>query len=782
MHTTAAGMRRRVAACASLAVLLAGCAGRTPVLPGPTPPPPRPVHERPAPGYVARLDSLPPADPTLLAGRRIVLDPGHGGFFKGSIGVHGLTEAEVNLGVALDLDSLLRARGAEVLMTRRTDRDYLEPADSSLKHDLAVRVKMANAFRPDLFLSIHHNADPGGAHDVNETQTYYQLGDDGPSYDAGADVHRALVRNLGIAGQRLLPGNFAVVRGSEAPALLTEASYLTNPDVEAKLATPQARELEAEALLIGVTRYLTRRAPVIERLAIESADPPPAAIALGRPLLSARVRGAFDTAALRLDGEGLAPLRLGDSLVATPEHPLAAGEHTVSISVRLAGEGSSRTVRRTFRVEKRLAHLLVDFPGQPRAAIRGLIGVRVQALDEDGLPLTADTLVVRVRARNAAPADTVLLVRDGVAWGYFRHVPARHAAKSAGAHFVVSARASAHAAPSVTADLEVTAAAGVRTGFALAMPGGGALQLAPALRARVPQAWIDRDGFVALPAAGGTPRLPGFRAWGADSAWPPRFVAIAGGAFTGRRVVLDPEGGGDDAGGTGPSGTRAATLNLEVARALAAMLEAAGAEVLLTREGDAAVSDVERVQRGEAFGPDRYLRIGHAAAPPLAGHYFSSVGGRRWGQRLAAVCAQLGLADSLPVAEVAKYTITQTSATALYASLARIDDAASEARLLAAGTLRAEAYALYLALAGDLAGGAAPAIETVTVHDGGGTPLPGALVTAGNAFVLQADREGRVRFARTEPGPIELEVQDPRASPRTLLIDSSSSRIPKGRR
>lgn len=82
---------------------------------------------RPVAGYVARQDSLPAADPALLKGKRVAIDPGHGGYFRGCMGVNGLSEAEVNLGVALRLRELLVARGATVLMTRDRDRDFLSP-------------------------------------------------------------------------------------------------------------------------------------------------------------------------------------------------------------------------------------------------------------------------------------------------------------------------------------------------------------------------------------------------------------------------------------------------------------------------------------------------------------------------------------------------------------------------------------------------------------------------------------------------------------------------------
>src|SRR6185295_5133008 len=137
-------------------------------------------------------------------------------------------------------------------------------ADSTLKFDLSERVRRSEAFGPDLFVSIHHNADARGTHDINETQTYYKLGDDGPSLDAAASVHRYLVRNLGIDKQRIMPGNYHVLRNTTAPAILTESSYITNPDVESKLALASKQRLEAEALLLGIADYFARPRPVIE--------------------------------------------------------------------------------------------------------------------------------------------------------------------------------------------------------------------------------------------------------------------------------------------------------------------------------------------------------------------------------------------------------------------------------------------------------------------------------------------------------------------------------------
>jgi hypothetical protein len=252
---------------------------------------------------------------------------------------------------------------------------------------------------------------------------------------------------------------------------------------------------------------------------------------------------------------------------------------------------------------------------------------------------------------------------------------------------------------------------------------------------------------------------------------PPRFTALLGGALHRKRITLDPDGGGEASGGSGTLGTRGSDLNLAVARALRGMLEAAGATVLLTRDGDYAVSEVERVQRSEMFRADRYVRIGHKAEAPRLGHYFSSANGRTWAERTGATLAALGL-PAPPAAEDAQYPIQQTSCPALYAGFARVDSAGEETRLLAPGTLRAEAYALFVSLAREWTDGATWTLDSLEVRGAHGQPVDAAPVTLGAALVLETDFAGRARFFRTEPGPIELEVNEPRVRARVVLLDS----------
>lgn len=783
------GPAAAVAGFGTLAVVaaLAGCAPHR----GPTP-------ARPPAGYVTPVGGTTLAESLLAATgqrlfeagpRRIALDPGHGGFFRGSLGVKGLTEAEVNLDVALRLRDLLVANGAEVLLTRESDRDFLSPSDSSLRGDLNQRVALVNAFRPDLFVSIHHNADAGGSHAVNETQTYWKLTDEAESFEAASDVHRALVRHLGIGANRLLPGNYAVLRGCDAPGILTESSYLTYPPTEAKLRTEAARQMEAEAIYRGIEQWVARRvlrgAPVLAGPVV-SEDPEGAG-----PEFEYSVRGAFDELDFRVDGIPTRIEQQGWRLRWTPAQPLSAGAHEVSLTLRLNGAGSAHAGPTRFTVAPPARRVRASAPLQGAVYSTtddAALGVRADVTDAFGRP-TAEAARVRLRALDRgvlAPAETLLDVRDGVAWGYFvatpradeplRGRPRRVLAELLDSSGVVRHRDTL----GVTVWRLPRPDAAIRS-LTSAVPGRA---VAPVARGDgAGSEWVNRDGFARLarptaPNGGASPLeqlLPGWRR-AADAIAPlaecedlplvGAFTPLFGGALHGRRIALDAAGNGDvpgvpggDPAGASASGLRAADVNLDVARALAAMLRAAGADVVLVRDSRAPVLDVERVRRAESFGAERYLRIGHGPHTPRLGHYFSSAAGRRWAERTAAELAAQGW-PAIPITTDASWTIQQTSCPALAVSVERVDTPAGEERLTAPGAVHREAYALLLGLAREWANEAAWAADSLRVLDCREQPVPGAPVVLGDALVLTADRDGWVRFRRTEPGALVVQAGD----------------------
>jgi cell division protein YceG involved in septum cleavage/poly-gamma-glutamate capsule biosynthesis protein CapA/YwtB (metallophosphatase superfamily)/N-acetylmuramoyl-L-alanine amidase len=209
-----------------------------------------------------------------LAGRTIVLDPGHGGhdpgaefrFRDGFL----LREKDVVLDVSLRLKDLLVARGATVYLTRC--RDVFVPR--------MARAALANGVAPDLLLSVHVNGSPKPGKDGTEIYYFHNEGRRLANYLLGTFSRPALWESLST--RRTLPNRgvhrrqFDVLTFTLAPAALTESLFMTNPG-EARLLrdmrrVPTARRQQiALGHLRGLLNYFGRGVEEDE----DSVTPPP---------------------------------------------------------------------------------------------------------------------------------------------------------------------------------------------------------------------------------------------------------------------------------------------------------------------------------------------------------------------------------------------------------------------------------------------------------------------------------------------------------------------------
>ncbi len=255
---------------------------------------------RPAPEAPARADAaIPPF--------RIVIDPGHGGVLTGAQGVAGTLEKDVNLAISKELKALLEAKGVEVVLLRDHDRGFYHPSLAEApyrdqqKSDLDERVRLANLARPDLFVSIHANWAPSA--DAEGFEVYYPRSPgDLPSPPAartpkrspfdwsayGSETPRILdrlaggdredgrwraCRDLAETARRALRGalstpdrgarqaDHVVTRKSAVPAILVEAGFLSNPDEERRLTSPDYQKRIAQALADAILQYQAKRKP-----------------------------------------------------------------------------------------------------------------------------------------------------------------------------------------------------------------------------------------------------------------------------------------------------------------------------------------------------------------------------------------------------------------------------------------------------------------------------------------------------------------------------------------
>ncbi len=223
-----------------------------------------------------------------LGVHKVVIDPGHGGTDPGAIGRTGVTEKQLSLQLSLALAERLRAAGYEVLLTRGDDSTV----------SLQERTDFANGVDADLFISIHINSarnrklrgfetyyldmalDPSAAETAareNASSEAGSMGDleemletimknefQGASSELAASIQDSLVmhvaksyRNVHDLGVKTAP--FFVLVGANMPAILVEASFVSNEEEEAWLKSAAYRSALAEAIEIGLQSYVDKR-------------------------------------------------------------------------------------------------------------------------------------------------------------------------------------------------------------------------------------------------------------------------------------------------------------------------------------------------------------------------------------------------------------------------------------------------------------------------------------------------------------------------------------------
>ena len=191
---------------------------------------------------------------TALSGKIIVIDPGHGGNDAGAIGPTGVMEKNVTLKVALELRKLLEAEGAEVIMTRETDRTVSEKgAKASDIEELGARCDVANRAGAHIFLSIH--ADSFTRPEARGTTGYYYSKGSGAGQKLADCIRRNLVEQLGTPSRGTQPCNFYVVKHTDMPATLIELGFISNKDEEKLLDSKEGVKKAAQGIFDGIEDY-----------------------------------------------------------------------------------------------------------------------------------------------------------------------------------------------------------------------------------------------------------------------------------------------------------------------------------------------------------------------------------------------------------------------------------------------------------------------------------------------------------------------------------------------
>lgn len=177
-----------------------------------------------------------------LSNLRIAVDAGHGGSNTGASGPTGSSEKALTLAVSLKLQERLIKYGANVIMTRNTEKFV----------DNKERILFYRDSTPDILVSTHLNSssDPIRA---SGTSTHYRY----VGFKKLNDHINKRMQQLGLKQYGVIGSfNFMLNSPTEYPNVLVETLFLSNPAEEALMLDPVFQQRMAEKILQGILDFL----------------------------------------------------------------------------------------------------------------------------------------------------------------------------------------------------------------------------------------------------------------------------------------------------------------------------------------------------------------------------------------------------------------------------------------------------------------------------------------------------------------------------------------------
>ena len=178
-------------------------------------------------GLIVRYADRRAAISGALSAPTLVIDAGHGGIDGGAISADGTKESDINLQIALKLESIVRFCGQKTAMTRWDDSKKTDILSYSEHDDLKFRADFANNAENPVFISIHQNyyptAQPKGA------QVLYSRFRG--SEELGKLIQSNLVSQLDPDNRRLAvpaPGELYLTANTRCPAVILECGFMSN--------------------------------------------------------------------------------------------------------------------------------------------------------------------------------------------------------------------------------------------------------------------------------------------------------------------------------------------------------------------------------------------------------------------------------------------------------------------------------------------------------------------------------------------------------------------------
>lgn len=193
--------------------------------------------------------TLSDAQTGVLTGKTIVVDAGHGGADGGAPGCGKINEADLNLEIALHLQTKLESLGAKVLMTRTGDYTV----------SLEERIEFLNEANPDIAISVHQNSIATSSN-AQKIRGYLGLYGSEAGKLLAKTVSGAVSYHLNRYERPYAYQKLAVARNHRFPSTLCEMCFVSNVEEYEWSITPGNTKRSADAIAEGVIDYYEAQA------------------------------------------------------------------------------------------------------------------------------------------------------------------------------------------------------------------------------------------------------------------------------------------------------------------------------------------------------------------------------------------------------------------------------------------------------------------------------------------------------------------------------------------
>lgn len=191
-----------------------------------------------------------------------IIDAGHGGIDGGAIGADGTAEKDINLGISLYLNEILKSYGFNTVMIREDDRSVHSKNAKTVREikvsDIHNRMSVMENTDNCIFISIHQNSYNSSKY--WGTQVFYSPNTP-ESKILAEEIQQSVVSLLQNDNERKIKEcgkSVYLLYYAKKPAVLVECGFITNYNDLELLKNEEYQRKMAFSVASGILNYLNK--------------------------------------------------------------------------------------------------------------------------------------------------------------------------------------------------------------------------------------------------------------------------------------------------------------------------------------------------------------------------------------------------------------------------------------------------------------------------------------------------------------------------------------------